>query len=55
MAKVSNKVTPIRAIIGTLTFIVFLLSYASFRSEIFYIQTQLSELFSAIFTGNIRF
>jgi hypothetical protein len=55
MAKVSDKVTPLNATIGTLAFIVFLLGYASFRSEIFYIQTQLSDLFSAIFTGNIRF
>ena len=50
-----TRITVLHATFATLAFVVFLLGYASFQAEILYIQTQLSELISGIFTGNIRF
>jgi hypothetical protein len=50
-----SRITVLHATFATLAFVVFLLGYASLRAEILYVQTQLSELISGIFTGNIRF
>ena len=43
-----------KGVLASIGFLFFLAGYASFSSEIYYIKTQLTELFDAIFSGNIR-